>query len=59
LRSHSTFTIAQRNLTLPGEIHRLTEYPGRLLRRVKAGGVFRLDEVEIELRVALKILRRG
>ena len=53
-----TCPVAQRDLTFPGEINRLAEDPRGLLRCMKADRVFRLDEIEIELRLALKVLRR-
>ena len=47
--------IAQRELTLPRGVDRLEQHPGGLLRRVEAGRVLRLDEVEEELRAALQV----
>ena len=44
-------------LALASEVHRLAENARRFLRRMEAGRVFRLDEVEIELRPALQIKR--
>jgi hypothetical protein len=57
LRPRFAFPIAQRVLALSGEIDGLAENPRCLLRRVEAGGVFRLDEIQVELRLALETLR--
>src|ERR1051326_1336984 len=49
--------VAHRYLALAGKIDGLAENPRRLLRRVEAGRVLRLHEIEIELCFALEVLR--
>jgi hypothetical protein len=53
----ASFPVAQHNLTLPREVNGLAENPRSFLRRVKAGGVFSFDEVQVKLRLALEVLR--
>ena len=45
------------NLALAGVIDRLAQHPGRLLRGVEAHGIFRRDEIEPPLGLALELLR--
>jgi hypothetical protein len=58
LRSRRRAPLAtQRVLPLPREVYRFAKDSRRLLWRVKHGGVFRLDEIEVELGHALEVPR--
>src|SRR5688500_3653460 len=50
--------VPNRDLTPAREVDRLAENPRGFLRRVEPRRVFRLDEVEIELRFPMKVARR-
>ena len=50
--------VAQRELALAREVDRLAQDARSLLRRVEARGVFRLDEVQVELRAPLQVTGR-
>ena len=49
----------QLELSFAREVDGFAENPQRFLRRVEARRIFCFDEIKIELRLALEILRRG
>src|SRR5262247_2663575 len=57
-RRRAELSIPQYDLALAREIDRLAKNPRGFLRRVEAGRVFGFDEIQIELGLALEVLRR-